>query len=692
MEKSTLFRISSSSHFYDHDMIENIRLYSDFFQDEEFPCDIVSLINFDDDNLSNEQKLTWLGYEWKRIPDIYGQDKIKLLSSPSSTDVKQGSLGNCYLLSVGAVIAEYPKRLEQMFIVKEINRAGIYAVRLHIEGEWKVVIVDDRIPVNYGQPPFAKVSGSYNIWPIILEKAWAKQLRNYQNTIAGVPSEIFKIMTGAPSFYINLSKVNHSSLWNKLQECFFNNYYICAASLSDSELEDRDMRKELKSKGLSMNHAYSCMVFFEFESSGKKMRLVKLRNPWGKLDNNSFMGEIIRHSYNTNEAIRQNLGQETEGVLILTYEEFTKYFSRVYICQYHDNYNLFTEKLYQKSKSEHFKAYKVNLTYCAKKVTGKKLFFTINKPTKYCFTRGNSLSSSLYYSIFVGEIIGDTNRINYIGYKEGFESMLTVELDSYNSSEYIVFVHCDEYKGKSAENGYLGYLSLYSSEEFIFMEPIDNCNTVLKSFQHLIHDYYTQFRSTFVDKYSSITDDGLIHMNSFTFENGNYGFVVYENQKPSAILNLGLSITTSFDLERDGKGLVNRIPYEHETSLMSGEYLILIYYSCSMKYKYVTNVVLDREELKREANLKGKTNSVGQFKYLTFSHNNGMVIKFINHTSKMIKIKLTYTQNQNLICYDFPTNSYEVYVSPKDDFYLFLEKVNMREGFSLNYNIAISNA
>ncbi|MFM7853666.1 MAG: C2 family cysteine protease, partial [Flammeovirgaceae bacterium] len=148
---------------------------------------------------------------------------MTLLDNVSSQDVIQGSLGNCYLLSVCSTIAEFPKRLEKIFLVKELNAAGIYCVLLFVDGEAKKVIIDDRIPYEKSikNLPFAKLGKNKNIWPILIEKAWAKYLGNYQNTIQGSPSEIFKILTGAPSFYMLKDKFNTAdelnAFWAQLQ-------------------------------------------------------------------------------------------------------------------------------------------------------------------------------------------------------------------------------------------------------------------------------------------------------------------------------------------------------------------------------------------------------------------------------------------------------------------------------------------
>ena len=61
-------------------------------------------------------------------------------------DILQGDCGNCYFLSSIASLAEFPDRIRQIFRVKAINNAGCYAVELFINGEPKVVVVDDRFP------------------------------------------------------------------------------------------------------------------------------------------------------------------------------------------------------------------------------------------------------------------------------------------------------------------------------------------------------------------------------------------------------------------------------------------------------------------------------------------------------------------------------------------------------------------
>ena len=42
--------------------------------------------------------------------------------------IKQGQLGDCYFLSSLSVMAEKPSRVVNMFLTKEPNKEGLYAV------------------------------------------------------------------------------------------------------------------------------------------------------------------------------------------------------------------------------------------------------------------------------------------------------------------------------------------------------------------------------------------------------------------------------------------------------------------------------------------------------------------------------------------------------------------------------------
>jgi len=91
---------------------------------------------------------------------------------PSFDDITQGSVGDCYFLAALACVAEFPELIKARFITKKINKAGIYAVSLFINGKEKVVMVDDHFMVDqWNRPQYAKFSHN-KMWVAILEKVW----------------------------------------------------------------------------------------------------------------------------------------------------------------------------------------------------------------------------------------------------------------------------------------------------------------------------------------------------------------------------------------------------------------------------------------------------------------------------------------------------------------------------------------
>ena len=96
-------------------------------------------------------------------------------------------------------LAEFPERVNDLFITKELNSSGIYLVRFLINGNETPVIVDDYFPCKRdGTPAFAN-SRDNEAWVMILEKAWAKLHGSYARTEGGLPGFACSQLVGVPS-------------------------------------------------------------------------------------------------------------------------------------------------------------------------------------------------------------------------------------------------------------------------------------------------------------------------------------------------------------------------------------------------------------------------------------------------------------------------------------------------------------
>ena len=104
-------------------------------------------------------------------------------------------------------MAEVPARVEARFVTKEVNSAGIYLMKLYVNGIESPVVVDDYLPSKYEQPAFAS-SGPNELWVCLLEKAWAKLHGSYMRTEGGLPTMAASHLLGVPSYDITHEKID----------------------------------------------------------------------------------------------------------------------------------------------------------------------------------------------------------------------------------------------------------------------------------------------------------------------------------------------------------------------------------------------------------------------------------------------------------------------------------------------------
>ena len=207
---------------------------------------------------------------FQRISEIEGnwqvfEDKIEM------DDVLQGGLGDCYFLTSIAVLSNYPYLIYEKFRTMKYNELGYYEVILFIDGEWQIVFVDDYFVINrdYNNFAFGKPN-NYELWAIILEKAWAKVNGGYGLIESGWILEGFRALTGFPTDIIcHDNSINEGELFAKILEGSKEKTLMGCSSYgtSDSDIVN----------GIVQSHAYALA---EAKTNGE-IDLIKVRNPWG---------------------------------------------------------------------------------------------------------------------------------------------------------------------------------------------------------------------------------------------------------------------------------------------------------------------------------------------------------------------------------------------------------------------------
>ena len=348
------------SEYYLNQNPKNIKI-NEKFTDELFPPNEQSLFsrNVNGTYSDNENGAKFASIinkdeiEWKRISDLY-PNNILYEDNMDIEDIKQGKLGICYFLSTLAQLTKYQKLLFQIFKTKESNNQCYYELIFFIDGSYKIILIDDYIPIlkANNEPYFSKPNNN-EIWVILLEKAWAKINGGYTNIINGWPSELLICLTGFPSDYFI-----HDNFDNNIEDLFFNisNYsnfsdsLIYIISRNDSKKNnDADIEK----KGLIKGNVYFVLKCFSIENVNKeKINLLEIENPFG---NNNWKGMYSKNN-NWENIIEEDKNKylNSSNSFYITLEELNKYFIRTDIFHIIFNANIIS-KIYDFEKETNIK-------------------------------------------------------------------------------------------------------------------------------------------------------------------------------------------------------------------------------------------------------------------------------------------------------------------------------------------------
>ncbi|XP_069159494.1 uncharacterized protein [Procambarus clarkii] len=220
-------------------------------------------------------------FEWKRPHEITDEPQL-FIDGASRFDVKQGELGDCWLLAAVANLT-LNKRLFYQIVPSDQgfgdNYAGIFHFRFWQYGRWVDVVIDDRLPTFYGRLVFMHSEEKNEFWSALVEKAYAKLHGSYEALKGGTTCEAMEDFTGGVSEIYDLTKAP-PNLFNIMLKAYQRGSLMgCSLEPDPNEVEARC------DTGLIRGHAYSVtrIKYCEINTprvSGK-IPLIRIRNPWG---------------------------------------------------------------------------------------------------------------------------------------------------------------------------------------------------------------------------------------------------------------------------------------------------------------------------------------------------------------------------------------------------------------------------
>ena len=301
--------------------------------DEVFPPNENSIIGnyptIKDSFESQDKDIDTSEIEWKRANEIFPDPHI-FEGEINTKNIILGKVGSPYFLSSIGAMCEYPGLIAKMFVQKEYNPEGYYSLILFLDGEYQIIYVDDYFPCLKGTNiPYFTKSNKFELWPLILEKAWAKVNGSYANSLSGWPNDIFRTFTGFCCEDLNHNEEKEERIWNIIKKVKENNGIISSATKNEDDVYE---------KGLIRGYNYTVLNTEEIEGdNNEKVQLLKLRNDLGKTEWN---GDWSKES-ELFDQIPEEKRDLKEGEFYISLKDFIKYFSRTDLC--HIIYNGYTK-------------------------------------------------------------------------------------------------------------------------------------------------------------------------------------------------------------------------------------------------------------------------------------------------------------------------------------------------------------
>ncbi|ESO84056.1 hypothetical protein LOTGIDRAFT_107943, partial [Lottia gigantea] len=299
------------------------------YEDPEFPASSSSL---------TFQGLWGQDLEWRRPQDIEDNAKF-IVGGAKYDDITQGQLGNCWFISVVATIATDEVLFKRVVPDQELDQTGVVCFYFWYDGEWKEIIIDDRLPTSKrGRLIYCKNHAQPNeFWCPLLEKAYAKLYSCYGALDGGLISEALVDLTGGIGETLNLppkptneyvKTMEHLSAI--LLKCTKMNTMLGAGIIVNEERSERKYTK------LMDEHAYSIIKIVEIEYKYDYVTLLLMRDPnarnAGHMEWNGAWSENSDEWNHISLDIKRKLeySQDLDGQFWISVKDFVKQFDYAY--------------------------------------------------------------------------------------------------------------------------------------------------------------------------------------------------------------------------------------------------------------------------------------------------------------------------------------------------------------------------
>ncbi|KAL6404247.1 calpain-like protein [Ilyonectria robusta] len=286
----------------------------------------------------------------KRVHQIF--ENPTFMKVVDGGDLKQGGLGDCWIMSSMTALASVEDGIKRLCVAHN-TKIGIYGFVFYRDGEWVYSIIDDKLYLKsptWDSPSmqrdllqqidredvenvyrktyqtgskalfFAQCKDQNETWVPLLEKAYAKAHGDYASLSGGWIGEGLEDLSGGVTTELFTSDILDTDEFWENEVSRVNEEFLFGASTGLLEYGYGDRN------GISEGHAY---VIMEARTLKSGQRLVKLRNPWGKVRKGLWEGAWSDGSKEwtreTQEELNHTFG--SDSVFWISYEDLIRKYS-----------------------------------------------------------------------------------------------------------------------------------------------------------------------------------------------------------------------------------------------------------------------------------------------------------------------------------------------------------------------------
>ncbi|KAM6180350.1 calpain-13 [Erethizon dorsatum] len=315
----TKFKDQDFNSLQDHCLIRG-----KWFMDETFPAEASSI----GQKLLQEKNLSTL--QWMQPKDLSKGLPHFILEGASRFDIQQGRTGDCWFLAALGSLTQNPQCLRKILMDQSFSHqyAGIFRFRFWQCGQWVEVVVDDRLPVVDKECIFVHpCKDNQEVWPCLLEKAYAKLQGSYSHLHYGYLPDALVDLTGGIVTTANLYSSPSNLLMTVKMAAKTGSLMTCATPKGPTD------GSEVMENGLVSQHAYTVTGAEKIQYKTGQEELIRLWNPWGNTEWRGRWGDGSQEWQETQDPKKMQLYHNKEdGEFWMSCQDFQENFFSLFIC------------------------------------------------------------------------------------------------------------------------------------------------------------------------------------------------------------------------------------------------------------------------------------------------------------------------------------------------------------------------